>query len=235
MGVVLPSALNWVLQLIGIAWPNIDEDQLRSSATELRQISSELTSNTGDAQSQIEQMLNMNQSQSLATFQALWNKVAKGHLPQLADGMNLLADGLDVSAVVVTGMKVAAIVQLGILAAEIIADQAAAAFTFGASEAAIPVETEVTSQIVDQIIKQAINQVEQQLIQAVEGPVFNALDSAAEEMAGQLLGDALGTHSGIDLGAVGSSASSGFGQGIQDSAQQLGSSVGVSGNNGVSA
>jgi len=34
-------------------------------------------------QSQIEQMLNLNQSQSLANFQALWNKVAKGHLPQL--------------------------------------------------------------------------------------------------------------------------------------------------------
>jgi len=30
-GVVLPSALDWVLQLIGINWPNIDEDQLRSS------------------------------------------------------------------------------------------------------------------------------------------------------------------------------------------------------------
>jgi len=229
MGVVLPSALDWVLQLIGINWPNIDEDQLRSSATELRQISAELTSNTGDAQSQIEQMLNLNQSQSLANFQALWNKVAKGHLPQLGQGMNLLADGLDISAVVVTGMKVAAIVQLGILAAEIIADQAAAAFTFGASEAAIPVETEVTSQIVDQIIKQAVNQVEQQLIQAVEGPIFNALDSVASEMAGQLLGDALGTHSGLDLNAVGSAASSGFDQGVQNSEQQLGSMVGIGG------
>jgi len=67
-------------------------------------------------------------------------------------------------------MKVAAIVQLGILAAEIIADQALPHSRFGASEAAIPIETEVTSQIVDQIIKQAVNQVEQQLIQAVEGP-----------------------------------------------------------------
>jgi len=142
-------------------------------------------------------MLNLNQSQSLANFQALWNKVAKGHLPQLGQGMNLLADGLTISAVVVTGMKVAAIVQLGILAAEIIADQAAPHSRSALPRPRFPVETEVTSQIVDQIIKQAVNQVEQQLIQAVEGPIFNALDSAASEMAGQLLGDALGTHSGL--------------------------------------
>jgi len=88
----------------------------------------------------------------------------------------------------------------------------AAAFTFGASEAAIPVETEVTSQIVDQIIKQAVSQVEQRLVRAVEGPILSALGSAAGEMAGQLLGDALGTHSGLNLNAVGSPASSGFQQ-----------------------
>lgn len=221
MGIVLPDALAWVLNLIGIDWPNIDEDELRSGATDLRKISSELTSNSGNAQTDIEQMLNVNSSQALANFDALWSKVGKNHLPQLAQGMNLLADGLDVSAVVVIGLKIAAIAQLAILAAEIIADQAAAPFTFGASEAAIPVETAVTEQIVKRIVDQAVKSVEQQLISAVEGPVFAMLDSAASEMAGQLLGDALGTHSGVDLGAVGSAASSGFGQGVQNAEQQL--------------
>lgn len=229
MGVVLPDALAWVLNLIGIDWPNIDEDELRSAATELRTVSGELTSNTGDAQSQIEQMLGANSSQSLELFQALWNKVAAGHLPQLGEGMNLLADGLDVSAVVVVGLKLGAIAQLAILAAEIIADQAAAPFTFGASEAAIPVETEATSQIVKQIVKNAVDQVEQQLISAVEGPVFSALDSAAQEMAGQLLGDALGVHSGVDLGAVGSAGSGGFQEGVQNAEQQVTSPLGGGG------
>lgn len=235
MGIVLPSALAWVLNLIGINWPNVDEDQLKNAASELRTISSELTSNTGDAQAQIEQMLGANSSQSLQLFQALWNKVAKGHLPQLGEGMNLLADGLDVSAVVVIGLKVAAIAQLAMLAAEIIADQAAAPFTFGASEAAIPAETEVTSQIVKQILDNAVNQIEQQLLNVVEGPIFSALDSAAQEMAGQLLGDALGTHSGVDLGAVGSAAGSGFGQGVQNSEQQLADPFGGGGGGSSSA
>lgn len=232
MGIVLPEALSWVLNLIGINWPNVDEDQLKSAASDLRNISGELTSNTGDAQAQIEQMLGANSSQSLQLFQALWNKVAAGHLPQLGEGMNMLADGLDVSAVVVIGLKLAAIAQLAMLAAEIIADQAAAPFTFGASEAAIPAETEVTSQLVKQVLDNAVNQIEQQLISVVEGPIFSALDSATQEMAGQLLGDALGTRSGVDLGAVGSAAGSGFGQGVQNSEQQLTDPFGGGGSGG---
>jgi hypothetical protein len=229
VGIVLPDALAWVLNLIGIDWPNIDEDELRKAATELRTVSGELTSNTGDAQAEIEKMLGVNSSESMDLFKALWNKLAAGHLPQLGEGMKLLADGLDISAVVVIGLKVAAIAQLAILAAEIIADQAAAPFTFGASEAAIPVETEATSQIVKQIVKNAVNQVEQQLINAVEGPIFSALDKAAEEMAGQLLGDALGVHSGVDLGAVGKAGGSGFEQGVKDSGHQLTDPFGGSG------
>ncbi|HEX7657861.1 MAG TPA: hypothetical protein VF444_00170 [Pseudonocardiaceae bacterium] len=221
MGLVLPSALDWVLNLIGINWPNIDEDELRSTADELRQISSELTSNTGDAQAKIAQMLSENSSQALTNFQGIWDKLAKNHLPQLGEGMKVLAEGLDISAVVVIGLKVAAIVQLGILAAEIIADEAAAPFTFGASEALIPIQVEATSQIMKQIIKKAVNQIEEQLLNAVEGPIFSSLGNAAEEMAGQLVGDAVGTNSGIDLGSVGSAATSGFTDGVKDEAGSL--------------
>lgn len=221
MGVVLPSELAWVLNLIGINWPNIDEDQLRETATQLRQLAGELESNNGAAKSEIEGMLGVNKAQSLDNFNALWQKVASGHLPQLGEGINLLGTGLDASAVVIEGMKVAAIVQLGILAAEIIADQAAAIETFGASEALAAAQTAFTEQIVKQALNQAVKAVEQQLMQIVEGPIFAALDGAAGELAGQLLGDALGTHSGVDLGAVGNAGKAGFSQGVQQSEQQL--------------
>jgi hypothetical protein len=221
MGVVLPSELAWVLNLIGVTWPNIDEDQLRDTANQMRQLAGELDSNNGDAKSEIEQMLGVNKAQSLDNFNALWQKVANGHLPQLGEGLKLLGTGLDISAVVIEGMKVAAIVQLGILAAEIIADQAAAIETFGASEALAAAQTAFTEQIVKQALKQAVQAVEQQLMQIVEGPIFAALDSAAGNLAGQLLGDALGTHSGVDLGSVANAGQSGFSQGVQQSEQQL--------------
>lgn len=227
MGLVLPSALAWVLDMIGIEWPNIDEDELRSGATQMRQMASELTSNTGAAKSQIEQMLQSNSSDSLQAFDAIWQKLAAGHLPQLAGGLQAIAVALDASAGLVVGMKTGAIVQLGILAGEIIADQAAAPFTFGASEAAIPGEVEITSQIVKQIFKQIANQVEQALLNAVEGPVFSALGSAAEELAGQLVGDVAGTNSGINLGAVAQAGGQGFTSGVSSEVQNPASVVGL--------
>jgi hypothetical protein len=227
MGLVLPGALAWVLDMIGIEWPNIDEDELRSGATQLRQLAGELTSNTGDAHSSIEQMLRNNSSDSLTVFEGLWQKLAAGHLPQLAEGLKAIAVALDASAVLVVGMKTGAIVQLGILAAEIIADQAAAPFTFGASEAAIPGEVEITSQIVKQIFKQIANQVEQALLNAVEGPVFSALGNAAEELAGQLVGDVAGTNSGINLGNVAKAGESGFTSGVTSEVENPASVIGL--------
>ena len=145
----------------------------------------------------------------------------------MAEGMKVLATGLDISAVLVVGMKVAAIAQLAILAAEIIADQAEAFFTFGASEAEIPIQVAATRGIMKEIMDQAIKQVEQQLIQAVEGPVFNALGSAGEELAGQLLGDALGTQKGVDLGKVASAGGSSFEQGVDSVVSNPAGAVGL--------
>jgi hypothetical protein len=201
--------------MVGIDWPNVDEDQLRSTADAMRQLSQELTGNSGDAKAQIEQMLANNSSESLQLFEGLWNKIAGSHLPQLADGMNIVADALDAGAVVVVGLKVAAIAQLAMLAAEIISDQAEAAVTFGASEALIPVQTMATREIMKEIEDQFVKQLEQQLMSAVEQPVIDALTSAAENLAEQLVGDALGTHSGVDLGEAASAGGSAFQQGVQ--------------------
>jgi hypothetical protein len=213
---VLPDALTWVLDIVGVDWPNVDEDQLRSAADELRQMSQELGSDTDDAKSQVEQMLQNNSAESLQLFEALWNKVAGSHLPQVAQGMNVVAGALDAGAVIVVGMKVAAIAQLAILAAEIISDQIEAAFTFGASEALIPVQTIATREIMKTIEKKVIDQLEQQLIGAVEQPVIDALTNVAEELGTQLLGDAMGVSSGVDLGKAASAGASGFTQGVTD-------------------
>lgn len=202
MGMMLPSGLVWVLDLIGVNWPDIDEDDLRSGADELRSIASELGSNTGDAKNAVTAMLDGNSSESLELFDAMWSKLADGHLPQMQEAMGLFADGLDASAVLVVGLKVGAIAQLVALAAEIIADQAAAPFTFGLSEAAIPVEIAATRLITKQLVKRVVDTVEQQLMDVVTGAAFDALGAAGGELATQLVGEAVSSGGGVDLGAA---------------------------------
>jgi hypothetical protein len=42
MGVVLPDEAAWVLDLIGISWPNVDEDDYRDMADGLRSFASQV-------------------------------------------------------------------------------------------------------------------------------------------------------------------------------------------------
>jgi hypothetical protein len=214
MSVVLPNDLVWVLGAIGVTWPNIDEDQLRKAGTDFRTLSSDLSSHKSGAMGEIESMLHVNSSESLKVFQALWEKVVKGHLSDLEEGLNILAEAMDVCADIVEGMKVAAIAELVAFVAETAADAAAAVATFGIAAGAEIALEEVTSRVVNGIIDQAISQVEYQIKQALLAPVIDTLTSAGLDLAEQLLGDALGVNQGVDLSAVVSAGKTGLGQGL---------------------
>jgi hypothetical protein len=211
---VLPNELVWVLGAIGVTWPNIDEDELRKAGGEFRQLSSDLSAHKSGAMAEIEQMLHVNSSESLKVFQALWEKVVKGHLADLEEGLNILAGAMDVCADIVEGMKVAAIAELVAFAAETAADMAAAVATAGIAAAGEIALEIMTQKIVSGIIQQAIDQVEYQIKQAMLAPVIDTLTNAGINLAEQLLGNALGVNQGVDLGAVVSAGQSGLGQGL---------------------
>lgn len=225
VGVVLPNELVWVLGAIGVTWPNIDEDELRHAGDEFRKLSSDLSSHKAGALGEIEAMLHVNSSESLKVFQALWEKVVKGHLSDLEEGLNILAGAMDTCAVIVEGMKVAAIAELVAFAAETAADVAAAVATAGIAAAGEVALEIATQKIVNGIIQQAIDQVEYQIKQALLAPVIDTLTSAGLNLGEQLLGSALGVQQGVDLGGVLSAAKGGLGQGVNTAGSQLGSIV----------
>jgi hypothetical protein len=130
-------------------------------------------------------------------------------------GLDLLADALDAGALVVIGMKTECIVQIGVLAGELLADQAAAAVTFGAAEAAIPAEVAATDSILDELVSQAEQQVASYVEQVLMGPLYDAAASAAGNIATQLVGEAMGIQSGFSWSRVGSAAESGASKGVK--------------------
>lgn len=225
MGVVLPQELVWVLDIIGVSWPNINEDDLKEAADELKQIAQELESGHGDAKAEIEQMLSISSSQSLKLFEALWQKLSDGHLKDLAEGLKIFADVLEVVYGVIIALKTEAIVQLGILAAQLIADQAAAVETLGLSEAEAAGAIAICKTLVKRLLDEAVQQILAQLTQAVEGPIFSALKSAGGELAQQLLGDALGIGHGLDFSALEAAATRGGSQGLSTLGSQAASAL----------
>ncbi|MFD0563035.1 hypothetical protein ACFQ2M_14075 [Kitasatospora saccharophila] len=165
MGVVLPDELAWVLDLIGVNWPNVDEDEFRDMADSLRTFADQIDDGNADSLRAVQRMISENVGPATDAFAAHWDKISGKHLHNLAEAGRLLATGLDGGAMVIAGAKVAAIAQLVIMATEVIAAQAAAPFTFGLSEAGALGATQATRLIVKRLLKEA----EQQIVSRADG------------------------------------------------------------------
>ncbi|MGW4644938.1 WXG100-like domain-containing protein [Kitasatospora sp. NPDC004289] len=190
MGVVLPDELAWVLDLIGVNWPNVDEDDYREMADALREFAAEIDTGIADAHTAVQGMLGANAGLAVQAFEAHWGKVSGTHLSQLAEGGRMVAFCLDGVAVVIEGAKIAAIAQLVIMAAEVIAAQAAAPFTFGLSELGAVGATQATRVIVRRLLKEAEQMIVDQLMEMATGAVVEALAGMAGELVVNLLEDA---------------------------------------------
>ncbi|MET8625307.1 hypothetical protein ABZW30_16405 [Kitasatospora sp. NPDC004669] len=199
MGVVLPTYLNTALNLIGVSWPNVDEDDYRHMAKELREFSHSLENGTGDLHNAIVKMVGAHEGPAVEAMEAHWRKVKDKHLKKLAEIGRLAADGLDAIAVLIEGAKLAAIAQLGILAAEITAAIAAAPITLGLSALEGVAGRQVCRAAVKRILKEVERAVVDHMTATVLGPLEDALGAMAGDLVVQLGANALDLQHGVDL------------------------------------
>jgi hypothetical protein len=183
VSIELPDEVVWVLNLIGLPWPTIDEDQLRAYASHLRTYAQSLSDTHGAAHSDITALSADYDSPSYDVLAERWAEFSSGHVSGLVEACHGFATALDVAADAVVVAKGVIIGALVAMAAEVAADQAAAVFTLGLAEAAEPAIIAGTRYIV----KAALDQLEQQLVgealEAVIGPLEDKLASAIQHMA----------------------------------------------------
>ncbi|WP_171170975.1 YwqJ-related putative deaminase [Streptomyces sp. I05A-00742] len=199
MGVVLPDKLVFVLDLIGVNWPNVDEDDYRDMAKSLRGFAKDVDTGRGDSNVALNRLISTNRGEMTAAIEAHVRKLNGKHLHNLAEGARLLAGAMDGAAVVVAGAKGAAIVQLGILATEVAAAQAAAPLTLGLSELGAIGGVAITRTVVKRILKEAAEAAAQEVLSVVTGPVFAALDAMTTDLIVQVVSDGLGVQDGVNL------------------------------------
>lgn len=218
MGVVLPDEAAWVLDLIGVEWPNVDEDDYRDMADGLRSFASQVRGGRDATEDVVRQFLEGNEGLATAAFQNHWGKLSGTHLESLAEAADLGAMALDGAAVAVAGAKVAAIVQLGILAAEIIAAQASAPFTLGLSELGALGATQATRVIVRRLLKEAEHLLVEELMAVATGPIFSAIEGMAADLVIQVGANAVGLQDGYHLSETVNAGSQGFSDGVDAAA-----------------
>ncbi|MFI6448662.1 hypothetical protein [Kitasatospora sp. NPDC050543] len=204
MGVVLPDEVAWVLDLIGVHWPNVDEDEYRQMADDLRSFAGEIDDGRAETATAVQQLIAVNTGAATEAFNLHWEKLSGKHLHNMAEAGRLLATALDGAAALIEGAKLAAIAQLVFLAGEVAAAQAAAPLTLGLSEVGALGATQVTRIAVKRILKEVEQAIVAELMAVAQEPVMNALSTMATDLVLQLGANALGVHEGVDWSKIGS-------------------------------
>ncbi|MER6222310.1 WXG100-like domain-containing protein [Streptomyces sp. 900105755] len=198
MSINLPHWLAEVVNILGFNWPEIDEDQLREAAKELRKYAHHCEESHNTTHGIVTRDLQeVYAAQSYTALVQVWGGQTQKHMQELIEACRLLADGLDTAALGVEGMKDACIVQLGIAAAELIGDQAAAVVTLGLSEAAAVAEIEVQNKILDGILQRFEQEVIGELTGRLIGPLKERIDHAVSKL---VLTEAVGAVAGKEPG-----------------------------------
>ncbi len=178
------------LNLIGIDWPQVNEDQVRELATHVRDFASGVQGTHQDATDTVSAMSQSYQGSSYEALVQRWADLSSQHLTELLEACDVLATALDVAADFIVAQKGVAIAELVVMAAAFVADQIAAVATLGLAEAALiaveaagrklcqVLEDQLTQYLADKVINAAITPLLGSIEKAVAGFTFQAADAA---------------------------------------------------------
>ncbi|MFD9208245.1 hypothetical protein ACFVZM_18455 [Streptomyces sioyaensis] len=190
--IMLPVEVDWVLDLLGFQWPNIDEDKMRDAAEAWSSFAASVRAAQQQGDSATQAVRGANTGDAIEAFDSKWKKFSgDGFLDESAEAAEALAIVLQIVATIIMVMKLAVIAQLIALAFEFAAAQAAAPVTLGASEAGAAAATATTRVMVRQIISKA----KDQILQAIKDALAKKVKRSGKEMVTDLA-----KEMGIDVG-----------------------------------
>ncbi|MHC3815411.1 MULTISPECIES: RHS repeat-associated core domain-containing protein [unclassified Streptomyces] len=215
MAVTVPDWADTLLDLIGVAWPNVDEDAYRDMADALREFAEDLEDDGQIANNHVSRLLSSGTGESITALNDHWSKVKGKHIKDIADAARTIAGALDLAAGAVEGMKLAAIVQLGYLASEAGIALSLIPVTGGLSMLVGAGAMRATQEVVKRLIKECVEEAVGYVVSAMTEPVVAALEEMAADLVVQLGSVAIGLQDNVDLGQTKDAGTGGFKEGVQ--------------------
>ncbi|THA34142.1 DUF6531 domain-containing protein [Streptomyces sp. A1547] len=221
MSVTLPDWADTLLDLIGVAWPNVDEDAYREMADSLREFADDLLDDGQLANNHVERLLSASKGESIEALNEHWNKVKGKHFKDIAGAARTIAGAMDLAAGAVVGMKTAALVQLGYLASEAGIALSLIPVTGGLSMLIGAGAMRATQEVIKRLIKECVEEAVGYIVSAMTEPAVAALEGMAADLVVQLGSMALGFQDGVDLDQTKKAGKDGFNDGVQSGKESL--------------
>ncbi|MFE7597461.1 DUF6531 domain-containing protein [Streptomyces sp. NPDC057494] len=240
MAVTVPGWADTLLDLIGVAWPNVDEDAYRDMADALREFADDLEDDGQLANNHVQRLLSSGHGEALDALNGHWGKVKDKHIKDIASAARTVAGGVDAAATAVEVMKGAALVQLGYLASEAGIALSLIPVTGGLSALIGAGAMRATQEVVKRLIKECMEEAVSYIVSAMTEPAVAALENLAADLVVQLGATALGLQDGVNLDQAKQAGADGFKGGVQSSKDAMhlasagGSGAGPGGGKGFS-
>ncbi|ALC21052.1 RHS repeat-associated core domain-containing protein [Streptomyces pristinaespiralis] len=215
MAVTVPDWADTLLDVIGVNWPNVDEDAYRDMADSLREFAEDLEDDGHLANQHVQRLLSSGYGEAIDALNGHWGKVKDKHIKDIAGAARTIAGALDNAATAIEAMKYAALVHLGVLAGKAGISMALIPVTGGLSMLLGAAAIAACQQAVRKVIKECMEEVVAYIVSAMTEPAVAALENMAADLAIQVAADALGLQNGVDMNQVGQAGKDGFKEGVQ--------------------
>ncbi len=154
---MLPPEVSYLLNMIGLEWPEGNEDTVLDWSGRWMQYSAQVGDAAGLADSAAAYAVSHNAGPAMEAFAASWRE--RDGVADVAGDLGLAGNVLG-GCLVVVGMaiivlKIAFVINLVLLAIQIVQAIAAAAASFGASLAWIPIAREIARRVIELAINLA--------------------------------------------------------------------------------
>ncbi|MDX2620687.1 DUF6531 domain-containing protein [Streptomyces sp. NPDC006682] len=217
----MPDWADTMLDVIGINWPNVDEDAYRDMAVSLREFADDVEDDGFLANQHVQRLLSSGHGEALDALNSHWGKVKDKHIKDIAGAARTIAGALDNAAMAIEAMKYAAIVHLGVLAGKAGISMALIPVTGGLSMLIGGAAIAVAQQAIRRVIKECLEEVVGYIVSAMTEPAVAALENMAADLVVQIGANAMGLQNGVDMNQVGQSGKEGFKEGVAGAKDSL--------------
>lgn len=197
VGYTIPEGVDTMLDVVGVGWPNVDEDAYRDMADSLREFADDADDDAGAAYGHIQKLLSTGQSESLTALDKHWSKVQGKH-KDLAKASRLVAGALDRVADIIVARKIAAVGELADLCATVGITLAFAPVTAGLSTLLAGAKIVATRIAFKRILKEMAEAAVAEIVATLTEPAVAAIENIVADLAIQTALNVAGVQDGYD-------------------------------------
>lgn len=160
MGMMLPNELIWIMDKLGLEWPDIDEDEVHRAAELVRGYRDDMETLVQTADRRINGDLAAAIKGKIGTGHVTaWNRNRSENVQQLLDILGPAGTGIDIAADIVLALKIKVIAEITLTVVQLVPLLMAGPLGAGGAAVLIIARKKLFSMAMEATLEQVINQV----------------------------------------------------------------------------